>query len=496
MVKKVNYMQMVQELWKTPISDNKEEDAALKKIIANTNFGMLEKQFNKNVKSTLFDTYEDAKWFQIKYGGTITLIRQYEVKQSWKYVSPLDKGIVVDEEDDDERGDDVVYSCENVPTGNALYSLNISAECSLTNGFRYIKELLMQHHNFYLNKCYKVLKQNGIDAHTVKTDSFTIPKTCLEQASELLNFDNGIGSWRMSRDTDIKFPKSMIEYTENKLIEVKEYTTQPIELTLADEWDSEKLCDYFEQYRRIMIRADLPGSGKSYACEMMRKLRGHSVLFVCPTNVLASNYGVNGCTFNKFFSIGMTDESKLAKFNDKPYNVIVFDEILCGSVRILASIKRYSAENEDKIILATGDTDQLESIELITNQHNYNEYQNRCVDLIFPINMNFKENKRLEDPKDREKLKEIKIMVFDKNIPIDTIVKKNFKLTQNWETIYNIAYKNNTCSSVSNNVRDKLLKKKVPYEVGEVLICRSFFRMKKGSFPRELPVHYKRGATG
>ena len=64
-IKKVNYMQMVEELWKTPISDDPIEDAALKKIIANTNFGMLEKQFNKNVKSTLFDTYEDAKWFQV-----------------------------------------------------------------------------------------------------------------------------------------------------------------------------------------------------------------------------------------------------------------------------------------------------------------------------------------------------------------------------------------------------------------------------------------------
>ena len=54
MIKKVNYKQMVQELWKTPISDDPQEDAALKKIIANTNFGMLEKQYNKNVKSTPF----------------------------------------------------------------------------------------------------------------------------------------------------------------------------------------------------------------------------------------------------------------------------------------------------------------------------------------------------------------------------------------------------------------------------------------------------------
>ena len=157
MIKKVNYKQMVLELWKTTISDDPQEDAALKKIIANTNFGMLEKQFNKNVKSTLFDTYEDAKWFQVKYGGTITLIKQYEEKETWKYESPLDKGVMIDDDDDDK-----VFSCESVPTGNALYSLNISAECSLTNGFRYVKELLMQHHNFYLSMCKELLYTHGI----------------------------------------------------------------------------------------------------------------------------------------------------------------------------------------------------------------------------------------------------------------------------------------------------------------------------------------------
>ena len=163
-IKKVNYKQMVHELWKTPISDNKEEDAALKKII-DTNFGMLEKQFNKNVKSTLFDTYEDAKWFQVKYGGTITLIKQYEEKETWKYESPLDRGIMFDK--DDEEDDGRVFSHESVPTGNALYSLNISAECSLTNGFRYVKELLMQHQN-YLNTCEQLLQAHGIEVYTAK----------------------------------------------------------------------------------------------------------------------------------------------------------------------------------------------------------------------------------------------------------------------------------------------------------------------------------------
>ena len=45
----------------------------------------------------------------------------------------------------------MIYTNEMVPTGRSLFILNLYAEASLTNGFRYMKELLMQHYNFYLN---------------------------------------------------------------------------------------------------------------------------------------------------------------------------------------------------------------------------------------------------------------------------------------------------------------------------------------------------------
>ncbi len=36
---------------------------------------MLEKQVSNKVKRTIFDTYEDAKLFQLKYGGEITFTK-------------------------------------------------------------------------------------------------------------------------------------------------------------------------------------------------------------------------------------------------------------------------------------------------------------------------------------------------------------------------------------------------------------------------------------
>ena len=470
-VKKANYRQMVDELWKTPISDDPEEDMTLKKTIANCNFGMLEKLANKTVKSKIFDTYEDAKWFQVKYGGTISFMKQYEERQEWKNVNLLDKGV---------EDAEMEFSSELVPTGNALFILNLSAECDLTNGFRYIKELLMQHHNFFMNKCRRMLEANDISVYTIKTDAFTIPKICLEEAKELLNFEAGIGCWRMSKwdKGEIKFPTGCVELNENKLIEVRRSTVQPIPLTIPDEYNADKLCEYFEQHKRVMIRAKFPGCGKSYACNKMQE-RGHKVLFVCPTNKLHSNYGVNGCTLNRFFSIGMTDQTKMAKFDDSPYDTIVFDEIFFSSVRKLARIKRHCDTHPEKIVLATGDTKQLESIDQITNQHDYDEYYNRCIDQIFPISMYFKENKRLKAQEDRDLLEDIMRDNFDESIPIETTIRKYFKLVKVWDTTYNIAYRNSTCTSVSNTVREKVLKKKVPYELGEILICRTYFKMNK-----------------
>ena len=446
-IKKVDYARLVTELWGTKISEDLEEDHILKKTIANCSYGMLEKQVNKKVKSKIFDTYEDAKFFQIKYGGDITFIKQYEQTTTYREVSALDKDV---------EDAEMSWQLQLVPTGKCLFVLNLSAECSLNNGFRYIKELLLQHNNFYMNKCWKLLQENGVDVYTVKTDAFTIPNARLEDAAELLNWDAGIGSWRFSRSDDIKYPDAgnMLALKQNTMKPLREYPVRPI--ALPDEYDMDTICKHFEEKKRVMIRAEFAGCGKSYACKQMEN-RGHKVLFVCPTNKLASNYGDSGATINRFFSIGMTEDSKMAKFDDSPYDTIVFDEIFFSSVRKLARIKRYCHEHPEKIVIATGDTNQLESIDCITNQHNYDEYYNKCVDLIFPDSMYLRENKRLKRKKDKETLTQFKRDIFDESIPTERTIKKYFKLTKDLETVFNVAYRNATCEKVSKRVRGELL---------------------------------------
>ncbi len=69
-----------------------------------------------------------------------------------------------------------------------------------------------------------------------------------------------------------------------------------------------EMCDHFEKYKRVMVRAEFAGCCKSYACKAM-EARGHQVLFVCPTNKLARNNLENGFTVNSFWGVGMTDDA-------------------------------------------------------------------------------------------------------------------------------------------------------------------------------------------
>ena len=112
------------------------------------------------------------------------------------------------------------YTSNVAPAGKRLFILNLSAEASLTNGFRNIKELLMQRRNVYLNHFWKLLTEEGIDVYTGRMDAFTIQQTQVHEARELLNWAEGIGSWRLNKAEDIKFPmdESLMTLRENKVV--------------------------------------------------------------------------------------------------------------------------------------------------------------------------------------------------------------------------------------------------------------------------------------
>ena len=77
-IKDVKYSDIVNHLYKhLHISDDKELETYIKKLIGNINFGLLEKSCNKKVMSHIYDTLEEAREQQVRFGGTINTLQQF-----------------------------------------------------------------------------------------------------------------------------------------------------------------------------------------------------------------------------------------------------------------------------------------------------------------------------------------------------------------------------------------------------------------------------------
>ena len=475
-IKKVNYSKIIDTLYNTIISDDEKEDIYIKKHIANINIGLLEKGVNKKAESFLYKTKDEAYYYRNLLGGQLHLLQEIietktedkrEEESDDEYISPLDGGIKIS------NGKSIIKIKKN-----PYYILNIKSKTTLINGFRYIKELLMQYHNYKIYSDIKKLNDNYINVYSIKTDALTVNKNDINKIKELLNFSDDVGGWRISKDVDILYPSLELKVLKNKEIKINSNNVN-IRLDLIDEYDNNEICEKIKEYKQIIIRAEYGGSGKSYACAYMKNLN-YNVLFVSPTNVLckelSKSYDIKAVSLNKFFGFKIDgDTDKFNKFDSSSYDCIIFDEIYFYSISNLLKVYNYINNNKNKIILATGDVDQLEPIEDINNVKNYDEYKTECINKIFKYEIFLKENKRLSTDEDKEKLKNLKHDILKTDISVLNIINKyNLKTTNKIITDNNIAYTNKRCSIVSKQVRKKLNKKN-DYEINEKLTCIKYF---------------------
>ena len=320
------------------------EDNKVKKLIANVNIGLLEKGTNKAQKSLVFDTLSEALYHQTIHGGRINKISGY-----------------YEEIDEGTEGFETVEK----ETEAKYYTLTVSDTAELTNGFKYIKELLLQIHNFRMYEDYYKLVEAGVQVNYVKTDAFLIKTADLKKARKLLNFSKEIGGWRVEKGKLFVAPNDDYEMKPNKLAEIPTYENERI--TVEDEWDAQAICAQIVEQNPVIIKAKYAGSGKSYIGEYMKNL-GYNVLFVRPTNQLLQNTQTDATTKNKFFAIPMEKGDKMEAFDHSSYNCIVFDEVGMGGMYVLNKIREFVKKHaKDKIILATSDEKQLPPIKDITN---------------------------------------------------------------------------------------------------------------------------------
>ena len=471
---KVNYKKLINELWELKLDEDEEKDKLKKKMIACINIGLLEKQTNTAKKSVVFSKMVDAFYYQEKYGGDINIITETkwdgEVDDDEDCLIEFDdKGNVIEPENDEKELAKIVDECKH-------YVLNISDTKTLMNGYRFIKELILQHHNFDMNEAYETLMRDNVMVYSVKTDAFVIDKCNLCKAKGVLKFGSEIGDWRWS--DKFNFPSKAFSKQPSILCDITEYENRTGDV--KDEWNTDEIIDeHILNNKRLMIRGDVPGTGKSYICQHLQN-RNYKVLFVVPTNNLKQDCGAEAMTINKFFGISYGDE-RLEKFDYSDVDVIVFDEIYFHNVSKWALIWNFCKSNPDKIILATGDTKQLKNPDRVSNVVSFGKYADHCIDLIFGNNSMLYECKRLKTEEDRKKLYDIKRLIFN-NEPILNIIEKYFGWSEGNEICENnIAYTNKTCREVSSKMR-KMKGIEDEYVIGEYVICRKYIKNKGTKF--------------
>ena len=116
-IHKVDYSKIIDNVWKSRISNDPDEDKQIKQTIANINFGLLEKSNHTSQRRRLFKSLREACHYQTIYGGKVIALTH-----NMKEYIDLD-----DECDIKSNG------------GETFYVLNVSDKTELVNGFRYIK---------------------------------------------------------------------------------------------------------------------------------------------------------------------------------------------------------------------------------------------------------------------------------------------------------------------------------------------------------------------
>ena len=90
--------------------------------------------------------------------------------------------------------------------------------------------------------------------------------------------------------------------------------------------------------------------------------------------------------------------------------------------------------------------------------------------------------KRLRTEHGRQKLENIYKNIFENNIKVRELIEKYFKYTSDMNlNDNNVAYLNDTCKGVANQIRKKQ-NRKGEYEVGETMICREYLKSKTYRF--------------
>ena len=335
----------------------------------------------------------------------------------------------------------------------------------MTNGFRYIKELVLQRHNFKMYQDYFKLINSYVKVYSVKTDAFIIGKKDMKKAKKLIDFSQDIGGWRTENNKQVSPPSDYYKKKPSEIPTIPAYQNE--RLPTPDEYDTQSNCENIVECGGcVFIKGRVPGTGKSYIGEYMKKL-GYNVLFVVPNNKQLQEVKSEAVTYNKFFSIPVETGESLAYYDHSNFDGIVFDEMGQIGGYVLNKIRHFiNTNSDDKIIIGTADGKQSQPIV-------DEKYLNKCLNQIFKYKIYLKICKRVKTEEDRQKVSDVYDDIWKHKLPIDEVMRKHFEATtdimESEHNIADIAYTNRMFKWVSNTIR-KNLGKSDKYR--DFVICR------------------------
>ena len=246
----------------------------------------------------------------------------------------------------------------------------------------------------------------------------------------------------------------------------------------------------------IIINGLYPGVGKTTAV----KNCGLKVLFITPYNKLAQELrkeNFTAITLHHLLRMGITGTrmKHIKTYDISKFEAVCFDEVYLYNPFLLSKIHRYMQNNNSVHFIATGDLDQLEPIGLENqNVKNAKEYLGKCVDILFPNKIILKENKRLKNDTDKQKLKDLKTDIFNHSLKLyDVFRKHGITMTSDSAKDITTNTRKNICYF---NFRAKMINGKVhktvnnhpssvnidgtEYFKGLELICKKSYKGSKG----------------
>jgi hypothetical protein len=352
---------------------------------------------------------------------------------------------------------------------------------------------------------YNQAHKAGLKIYGVKTDCILVAES-EKKLKRHFNFTQDIGGLKF--ETGKQLPSNaIVQQVENKMMDI----TPPkvTEHHITDEYSEKEFKQIFDKHNRILIKGVYPGVGKSQSVKNYAKANKLNILFAAPTNKLSceiKKQGFDACTIHTLIGCfgtndGTAEYKKMKKMDISDYNAICFDEIFMMGTGVLKRIMKFMCGNDSHKFFATGDPSQLPPIreENIDDEDEENlddiddvEYQRKCINIMFPDQINIKINKRLESEEDKQKLYSLKDDIFDmKKKPMDTLKSYGFNIIHKFsqiETLKNISYFNNRAKTVSKYVHKNLVKQPkkcviiddIEYYKSLNIVCRKRHNTKEG----------------